>query len=143
MSGHPRCGYKPAIRRLGTLASALILNLVAVTAAVATDAWHAVRGSELRSVFVDHELADGVHYAYQFHADGTFIGFNMGKAISGNWRTVPDTFCWTWVRPAVAEECFTVERNSANFRFVRDGTEIFTGTLAPAKVQAPSRGVTQ
>jgi hypothetical protein len=102
-----------------------------------------VRGSELRPAFADHELADGVHYAYQFHADGTFTGFNMGKAVGGTWRTTPDTFCWTWVRPTLAEECFTVERNSGNVRLARDGTEILTGTLAPAKAQAPSRGVSQ
>lgn len=130
---------KPA----GVLVLASIVTLAAVNTGFAKDVWRAVRGSELRPAFVDHELADGVHYAYQFHADGTFTGFNMGKAVSGNWRTMPDTFCWTWVRPAVAEECFTVERNSANFRFVRDGTEIFSGPLAPAKAQIPSRGVSQ
>ena len=118
-----------------------MVNLVTVNAAGATDAWHAVRGSELRQAIADRELTDGVHYAYRLNTDGTLTGFTMGKAVSGNWRTTPDAFCWTWARPALAEECFTVERNSASFRFVRDGVEIFAGTLAPVKTQTSNRGV--
>jgi len=129
------------MKRAGVLVSAFVATLAAVSTVLAKDVWRAVRGSELRPAFVDHELADGVHYAYQFHADGAFSGFNMGKAVSGTWRTLPDAFCWTWVRPALDEECFTVERNLANFRFVRDGVEIFAGTLAPVKTQTSNRGV--
>ncbi len=90
----------------------------------------------------DRELADGVHYAYQLHADGTLTGFNMGKAIRGKWRTTAEEFCWTWLRPAAAEECFTVNRIATNVRFVRDGVEVSSGTFTPIKAQASSRGAT-
>ena len=91
----------------------------------------------------DRELADGVHYAYQLHADGTLTGFNMGKAVSGKWRTTAREFCWTWLRPATAEECFSMDRRAANFRFVRDDVEVFSGMFAPIKAQAFSRGATR
>jgi hypothetical protein len=37
--------------------------LVGVAHAQAGAVWKGVRGAELRAMFIDHELADGVHYA--------------------------------------------------------------------------------
>ena len=89
----------------------------------------------MRAFFVDHELADGVHYAYQFRSDGTFTGFNMGKAIRGTWRLSGKEFCWTRTKRAAEEECFEVKRRDKSVRFLRDGYESLSGTLTPTKRQ--------
>ena len=95
--------------------------------------WRSVRGADLHALFVDHELADGVHYAYQFRRDGTFTGFSMGKAIRGTWRIADDEFCWTQARRAAEEECFDVERSGTSIRLLRDGYEAFSAALTPVK----------
>jgi len=101
--------------------------------------WQAVRGADLHTIFSDHELADGVHYAYQFRGDGTFTGFAMGKEIHGTWRLAGNEFCWMQRKFTAVEECFEVERRGSEIRFLRDGYESFSGNLSPIKAQAPSR----
>jgi hypothetical protein len=84
-----------------------------------------------RALLVDQELADGVHYAYQFHGDGTFAGFSMGKPVHGAWRITADEFCWVQDRRVRQEECFEVERNGASIHLLRDGYVVFSATLMP------------
>jgi len=96
--------------------------------------WQAVRGADLQTIFSDHELADGVHYAYHFRGNGTFAGFAMGKEIHGTWHLVGNEFCWMQSKFTGAEECFEVERRGNQVRFLRDGYEAFSGTLSPIKV---------
>ena len=141
--GQPSTKEGPALTASGALVVIFMVDLVVVGTALATEAWQALGGPELHQIIAESELTDGVHYAYQLNADGTLTGFNMGKPVSGKWRITADMLCWTWVRPTLAEECFAVERNSGNFRFVRDGTEIFTGTLSRTKTRVPTRGVSQ
>jgi hypothetical protein len=96
--------------------------------------WQAVRGTDLPGTFSDHELADGVHYAYQFRGDGTVTGFAMGKEIHGTWWLVGNEFCWMQRKFTAVEDCFEVERRGNQIRFLRDGYEAFSGTLSPIKV---------
>ncbi len=103
------------------------------TPAQGEPSWRSVRGADLHALFVDHELADGVHYAYQFRSDGTFTGFSMGKAMRGTWRIAGDEFCWTQARRAAAEECFDVERSGTSVRLLRDRYEVFSAALTPVK----------
>jgi hypothetical protein len=81
-------------------------------------------------------LADGVHYAYQFRADGTFTGFSMGKAISGTWRSSATEFCWTRKKSGEQEECFEVERRGDDVRLLRDGYAAISARLSPLKGEA-------
>lgn len=113
----------------------LVAVLVGVAQAQAGVVWKSVRGVELRVVFIDHELADGVHYAYQFRGNGTFTGFNMGKEIQGTWRSAGSDFCWRQRKSAPAEECFEVKRRGSQIRFLQDGYEAFSGNLSPLKAQ--------
>lgn len=110
---------------------------VGVAHAQASVVWKSVRGAELRAMFIDHELADDVHYAYQFRGDGTFTGFNMGREIHGTWRSGSE-FCWTQRKSTSAEECFEVESRGSQIRFVRDSYEAFSGNLSPLKAQDPN-----
>src|SRR5437899_2883532 len=74
----------------------LLLAVLAGIASVRAEVpWQNVRGAGLRDMFIDHELADGAHYAYQFRGNGTFTGFNIGKEIHGTWRLAENEFCWT------------------------------------------------
>jgi hypothetical protein len=93
--------------------------------------WRGVRGPELKALFSDHELADGVHYAYRFDKDGTVSGFSMGKKVSGTWRISGNEFCWTLARRRTAEECYQVEAQGRSVRLLRDGYEALTATVTP------------
>jgi hypothetical protein len=115
----------------------LVALLVGISQAHADVQWRSVRGAELRGIFVDHELADRVHYAYQFRGDGTFTGFNMSKEIRGTWRLDANEFCWTQRKSTPIEECFEVARRGSEIRFLRDGYEAFSGNLSPLKAQIP------
>ena len=100
--------------------------------------WTSVRAAELRAMFIDHELADGVHYAYQFRGDGTFAGFNIGREIHGTWRLAGSEFCWMQRKATPPEECFEVERRGSQMRFLRDGYETFSGNLSALKAPQPT-----
>ena len=109
------------------------LLVVGATSVNAEATWHAVRSTDLRPLFVEQELADGTHFAYQFHGSGVFTGIEMGRDVRGKWRSVDGEFCWTWLKPAGAEECFTVEQNKNDVRLLRDGAQFLDGTLTPLK----------
>jgi hypothetical protein len=96
-----------------------------------------VKASELRRLFADHELGDGVHYAYQFRADGTFSGTEMAKEVSGKWRVSSREVCWTWIRPPGAEECYTVRRKGSEVSLLRNGMEEWYGTLKSIRPGKP------
>ena len=116
----------------------LAVILLGVAHAKADVPWRNVRGAEVRGIFINHELADGVHYAYQFRGDGTFTGFNMGREIRGTWRLAGNEFCWMQSKFTGVEECFDVERRGNQVRFLRDGYEAFSGKLSPLKAQVPN-----
>ena len=126
----PELRRDPAPRWFLLVAFAIVCSPVQAQAA-----WRSIRGADLRTVFVDHELADGVHYAYQFRSDGTFTGVSMGKDVRGTWRVEGDEFCWTQKRRAAAEECFEVQRSGGSIRLLRDGYEAFVAKLTPVKLQ--------
>ena len=93
--------------------------------------WRAVRESDLRAVFSEHEYGDGVHFAYQFRAGGSFTGTEMGKSVKGKWKTAGKQFCWGWTKPAGAEECYDVQKKGDEVRFMNYGSEAFFGKMAP------------
>ena len=76
-----------------------LLTFVAPSSAVEKEHWRNVRGAALKTLFQGKEFADGVHFAYQFKADGTFTGTEMSKAVGGSWRVRKSEFCWTWLQP--------------------------------------------
>ena len=115
---------------------ALVALLLGSSQAQAETPWRSVRGSDLPPTFVDHELADGVHYAYLFRADGTFSGMSMGKEIHGTWRATGTEFCWTRLKSKQTEECFEIERRGNEVRLLRDGYEVLSARLSPVKSQA-------
>ena len=56
--------------------------------------WRDLKGAALRSLFKDKEFGDGVHFAYQFKAGGTFTGTEMSKEVRGAWRVSNNELCW-------------------------------------------------
>lgn len=97
--------------------------------------WHSVRGHDLQTLFSGREFGDGVHFAYQFRANGAFAGTEMGKSVQGRWRATLNQFCWSWIKPPGAEECYDVQSSGKEIRLMRFGSEQFTGTLSPAKAE--------
>ena len=87
--------------------------------------------ASLGQVFVAHEYGDGFHYAFQFHRDGKLTGTEMGKDVRGTWRATNNELCWTWARPNVDEECYTVRRKGQDVMLDRDGVEEWVGSLRP------------
>jgi len=132
----PVANSSPELDRKAPRRSLLLLALIILCSPVQPEvSWRNVRGTDLPALFADHELADGVHYAYQFRADGTFTGFNMGKPVQGSWRVSGDEFCWTQKRRAATEECFEVERSGGYIHLVRDGYQVLAAKLTPPKLQ--------
>ena len=130
-----RAPLKALLRAHGVLLAALFIK---APHAQVDAGWRSIRGADVQALFVDHELGDGVHYAYQFRGNGTFTGFNMGKEIHGTWRLAENEFCWTRRKSMAVEECFEVERRGNEMRLLRDGYEAFSGKLSLLKAQAPT-----
>ena len=105
------------------------LTLVASSSAAEKEHWRSVKGTSLQKLFQDKEFADGVHFAYQFKAGGTFTGTEMSKRVSGSWRVQGNEFCWKWVRPPDPEECYAVQQDGAHVRLLINGSEAWYGTL--------------
>ena len=80
-------------------------------------------------MFKDKEYGDGVHFAYQFNADGSFTGTEMTKSVSGSWRIRRNELCWKWLRPPEPEECYDVQQDGAHVRLLIHGSEAWNGTL--------------
>lgn len=116
----------------------LVALVIGISQANANIPWRSVRGAELRATIVAHELVDALHYAYQFRGDGTYAGFNMGRAIGGNWHSAGNEFCWTQRRSTAVEECYEVVRRGNEIHFLRDGYEAFSGNLPPLKALVPT-----
>lgn len=94
-----------------------------------TQRWRSVKGPALRELFKDKEFGDGVHFAYQFKADGTFTGTEMARTVSGAWRVRRDEFCWSWLQPPGPRECYDVQQDGAHVRLLINGSEAWYGTL--------------
>ena len=111
---------------------ALLIGALALWAGAGlAENWTAVKGETARSLFADKEFGDGVHFAYQFRADGSFTGTEMGKDVRGRWRVTSSEMCWTWTRPPAAEECYGLLKDGADMRLMRNGYEAWYGTLKP------------
>ena len=111
-----------------------MISVVLVYAALAMPAasqehWRTVKGAALGELFRDKEFADGVHFAYQFKADGTFSGTEMAKAVSGSWRVRQNQFCWAWLRPPGPHECYEVQQEGQHVRLLINDAEAWYGTL--------------
>lgn len=103
--------------------------LIAAPLAMAQENWRNVGGSSLAEFFQGKEFGDGVHFAYQFNANGTFTGTEMTKRVSGAWRVRKDEFCWKWLRPPDPEECYRVQQDGSRVRLMLNGSESWFGTL--------------
>jgi hypothetical protein len=106
-----------------------LLALAWTVPAAEQEHWRPVKGAALRQLFSDKEFADGVHFAYQFKADGTFTGTEMAKAASGSWRVRQDQLCWAWLQPPGPDECYDVQQDGAHVRLLINGSEAWYGTL--------------
>ncbi|WP_295009016.1 hypothetical protein [uncultured Dechloromonas sp.] len=117
---------------------AVAAMVVALGAAAADKGWASLRGEALSRAFADQDLGDGVHFAYQFGADGELRGMNMGKAAQGRWRVSGNRLCWRWAKSREPEECHEVRRQGQAVRLFMDGQEVLSGNLAPLAGQRPA-----
>ena len=74
----PAFPRRPAVH-VAVISMSVTVTLMASSFAATADEehWRDVKGAALRSLFKDKEFGDGVHFAYQFKADGTFAGTEM------------------------------------------------------------------
>ena len=117
---------------VGRAAAGFVVAIIACTVGHAAENWKAVSGRTAKTMFSDAEYGDGVHYAYRFRSDGTFSGTEMAKDVRGTWRVKGNELCWRWTHPPGAEECYRAERNGAEVRLLKNGSEAWFGTLKPA-----------
>jgi hypothetical protein len=116
-------------RTIKTVLPCALLALSALASAADKENWRDVKGADLHALVQDREFGDGVHFAYVFKADRSFSGIEMGREERGTWRIAGDEWCWKWIEPAAAEECYRVQRDRMQVRLMRNGTEEWYGTL--------------
>src|SRR4051794_10568784 len=63
------------------------------TAPYAAEAFHVLKGSEIKARFAGMELTDGVHWSTIFARDGRTTSFSLGKPGAGTWRVQKDELC--------------------------------------------------
>lgn len=107
----------------------MLAGACAAAGAAPAGPWRSVRGAELDGLLVNQELTDDAHYAYRFRADGSFDGEEMGKTVRGSWRATSGQMCWAWRQPKGSEECYDVQRQDKELRFLRHGREAHSGRI--------------
>lgn len=110
---------------------AMVPMAVAFHAIAADRGWVRLRGEALTQAFANQDFGDGVHFAYQFLADGELRGMNMGKPAQGRWRVTGNQLCWRWAKSKDPEECYEVRRQVPAVRLFLDGQEVLSGNLTP------------
>lgn len=93
--------------------------------------WVSLRGEALKQTFANQDFGDGVHFAYQFIAEGELHGMNMGKPAQGRWRVAGNELCWRWAKSKDPEECYEVRQHGPTVRLFLDGQEVLSGNLTP------------
>ncbi len=111
------------------LFAGLMMGVSLRSVAAEKEHWRTVNGAALRTLFQEKEFGDGVHFAYQFKAGGTFTGTEMSKSVSGSWRVQANEFCWKWLRPPGPEECYAVQQDGPHVRLLINDSEAWYGTL--------------
>ncbi len=96
---------------------------------VQAESWKPVKGPALRALLSGKELGDGVHFSYRFAADGTFSGTEMGTDVQGRWRIRGNQACLATTHPRAEEDCYDVERDGAEVRMLKYGSEAWYGRL--------------
>lgn len=115
----------------GKWALAVVCMTLAMQVGATEKPWPTLRGASLSQAFTNQDFGDGVHFAYQFLADGELRGMNMGKPAKGIWRTTSSELCWRWVKSSEAEECYQVRQQGPAVRLYLDGQEVLSGNLTP------------
>jgi len=72
---------------------AIAAGLIATRTAEAADNFRKLSDSEIRSKLAHMEITDDVHWAEQYMRDGSFKGFDMGRATKGTWRAESGELC--------------------------------------------------
>ena len=122
------------MRRIYVMLLFACFGLGVSTAPRAADAFHALKGSEIRTRFAGMELTDSVHWAYVFARDGRTTSFSMGKPGAGTWRIQKDELCFAG-GPGVPG-CYQVWMSGQSIQLRREGSIPEEGTLhKPGKRQ--------
>lgn len=103
----------------------------ALNAPAADKGWIVLRGQALTETFANQDFGDGVHFAYQFTADGALRGMNMGKPAQGRWWVAGNQLCWRWAKVNDPEACYLVRRQGPMVRLFLEGQEVLSGNLTP------------
>jgi hypothetical protein len=85
-------------------AIAIAAGLIAIRTAEAADNFRKLSDNEIRSKLAGMEITDDVHWAEQYMRDGSFKGFDMGRATKGTWHAQNGEFVSTTERQTRAAE---------------------------------------
>jgi hypothetical protein len=72
---------------------AIAAGLIAIRTAEAADNFRKLSDNEIRSKLAGMEITDDVHWAEQYMRDGSFKGFDMGRATKGTWHAQNGELC--------------------------------------------------
>ncbi len=96
----------------------IAMLLLAAWPAAAED-WQVLRGDAVRQALAARVLAYDGGATQNFFADGRTL-YDSGSPSWGLWRVDGDLYCSQWP-PADRWDCYAVERNGLDIRFVAAG----------------------
>ena len=104
------------------------LLAAAFVMAFAGTAFGAATGDQIRAAMTDTTVTGNMDasgpYAEFYQADGAI----KGKDYAGTWTIVDDTMCFAY--PDTPTECYAVEIEGDQVRWLKDGKSLGTGTMA-------------
>jgi hypothetical protein len=107
---------------------AIAAGLIATRTAEAADKFRKLSDSEIRSKLAGTEITDDVHWAEQYMRDGSFKGFDMGRATKGRtWRAQSGELCVDNGTPDSG--CREVWISSNKIEFREEGGFVLEGAL--------------
>jgi hypothetical protein len=92
---------------------------------VAAGDWQVLRGHAVHEALAARVLAYADGSTQNFFADGRTL-YESGSASWGRWRVEGDLYCSQWP-PAERWDCYGVERNGLDIRFVSPGGSVTEG----------------
>ena len=104
-----------------TLLSTLLLITPAFAASPQAEGFKKLSGAQIRQAFVGKKFSDGIHFSYEYQANGAVQGTGMGKKTTSTWKVAKDQLCVT--DPSFGETCYQVWRKGAAVRLSVEGSE--------------------
>jgi hypothetical protein len=106
---------------LRTMPSILLLVVPALAASPQAEGFQKLTGAQIRQAFAGRKFSDGIHFVYEYQANGAVQGTGMGKKTTSTWKVAKDQLCVT--DHSFGETCYQVWKKGAAVKLSVEGSE--------------------